>query len=212
MGLGAGAFWDGIEAMGGRRLTAAQSVDALHEAIQIIREIWNTDERGGVRVKGTYYGVNGAKRGPAPAHDIGIWVGAYKPRMLRLVGGLANGWLPSLSYLPGGPSALEEMNKHIDEGAAATGRDPSAIRRFLNINGRFVRSEEGFLEGPPDVWAQQLAELTLRYGTSGFILAADDPTTIERFAAEVVPATKELVADSRTGRHGSDQEGPGTGR
>src|ERR687893_2119109 len=29
MGLGAGAFWDAIQAMGGRRLTAAQGVDAL---------------------------------------------------------------------------------------------------------------------------------------------------------------------------------------
>src|SRR4051812_27265017 len=31
LGLGAGAFWDAIERMGGRRLTARQSVDALSE-------------------------------------------------------------------------------------------------------------------------------------------------------------------------------------
>lgn len=100
LGLGTGAFWDGIEAMGGRRLTPGQSIDALEEAITIIREIWATDKPGGVRVNGIYYQVNGAKRGPAPAHDIGIWIGAYKPRILKLTGRLADGWLPSLSYLP----------------------------------------------------------------------------------------------------------------
>src|SRR4051794_19410721 len=37
LGLGAGAFWDGIAAMGGRKLTPGQSVDALAEAIEIVR-------------------------------------------------------------------------------------------------------------------------------------------------------------------------------
>src|SRR3954451_2265213 len=81
LGIGAGGFWDAIEAMGGRRLTPAQGVDALGEAIDIIRRIWAAHEPGGVHVQGRYYQVDGAKRGPAPAHDIGIWVGAYKPKM-----------------------------------------------------------------------------------------------------------------------------------
>src|SRR5882724_8462210 len=69
LGIGAGGFWDAIEAMGGRRLTPGQSIRALEEAITIIRALWATDERGGVRVDGAYYQVNGTKRGPAPAHD-----------------------------------------------------------------------------------------------------------------------------------------------
>jgi len=194
LGLGAGAFWDAIEAMGGRRLTAGQSIVALEEAITIIREIWDTEQRGGVRVKGTYYQVNGTKRGPAPAHKIGIWLGAYKPRILNLTGRLADGWLPSLAYLPGGMADLAEMNKHIDEGAAAAGRAPSEIRRFLNIAGQFSRSGRGLLNGPPQQWAQELAQITLDYGVTGFILAADDAPTIELFAAEVAPAARELVA------------------
>jgi alkanesulfonate monooxygenase SsuD/methylene tetrahydromethanopterin reductase-like flavin-dependent oxidoreductase (luciferase family) len=51
---------------------------------------------GSIKVYGEEYRVVGAKPGPVPAHDIGIWIGAYKPRMLRLVGRLADGWLPSL--------------------------------------------------------------------------------------------------------------------
>jgi alkanesulfonate monooxygenase SsuD/methylene tetrahydromethanopterin reductase-like flavin-dependent oxidoreductase (luciferase family) len=202
LGIGAGAFWDAIVAMGGRRLTPGQAVVALEEAIQIIREIWATDQRGGVRVKGDYYQVNGAKRGPAPAHDIGIWVGAYKPKMLKLTGRAGDGWLPSLGYLPGGPADLAEMNKYIDEGAAAAGREASAVRRLLNISGQFARAGGSLLNGPPQQWAEELTGLTLDYGISGFILAADDAPTIELFAAEVAPATRELVAAERaSGKH-----------
>src|SRR5260370_25451672 len=83
LGIGAGGFWDAIEAMGGRRLSAGQAVDALGEAIEIIRQVWDTGTRGGVRVHGSYYEVSGAKRGPAPAHRVSVWVGAYKPGCLR---------------------------------------------------------------------------------------------------------------------------------
>ena len=200
LGLGAGAFWDAIAAMGGRRLTRGQSIQALEEAIAIIRGIWDTSTRGGVRVDGEFYQVRGAKRGPAPAHEIGIWLGAYKPRILRLTGRVADGWLPSLGYLPGGPSALAEMNERIDEGAAQAGRDPAAIRRMLNINGQLTSQSGGFLVGPPAQWAEQLADLNLTYGISGFILAADDPYTIELFANDVAPATRALVASAVTSR------------
>ncbi|MEW6637172.1 MAG: LLM class flavin-dependent oxidoreductase [Actinomycetota bacterium] len=197
LGLGAGGFWDAIEAMGGRRLRPGQAVEALGEAIAIIRELWDTEERGGVRFEGEHYRLEGAKRGPAPAHDIGIWVGAYKPRMLRLIGRMADGWLPSLPYLSGGPADLAQMNRRIDEGAASAGRDPSAVRRLLNISGRFSRERGGFLDGPPRRWAEELAQLSLVHGVSGFILMTDDETSIERFAAEVAPATRELVAAGR---------------
>ena len=197
LGLGAGAFWDGIAAMGGRRLTPGQAVVALEEAIQIIREIWDVNQRSGVRVNRKYYQVNGAKRGPAPAHDIGIWLGAYKPKMLNLTGRVADGVLPSLPGLPGGPADLTAMNQHIDEGALSAGRQPSDVRRLLNISGQFARTGSALLNGPPRQWAEQLAEITLTYGVSGYILAADDAPTIELFAAEVAPATRELVAAER---------------
>ena len=200
LGLGTGAFWDGIAAMGGRRLTPGQSIAALEEAIEIIRTLWDTSERRGATIEGDWYRVKGAKRGPAPAHDIGIWIGAYKPRMLKLTGRLSDGWLPSLGYLQGGPADLAEMNKHIDEGAAATERDPAAIRRLLNVNGQFSQRRQGFLVGPPEQWAEELAGLTLEYGTSGFILATDDAYSIETFAKEVAPATRELVEKERSGQ------------
>jgi alkanesulfonate monooxygenase SsuD/methylene tetrahydromethanopterin reductase-like flavin-dependent oxidoreductase (luciferase family)/hemerythrin-like domain-containing protein len=197
LGIGAGGFWDAIEASGGRRLTGGQAVDALAEAVAIIRQVWAAGERGGVRLHGEYYQVTGAKRGPAPAHDVGIWVGAYKPRMLELTGRLADGWLPSLSYLARGQAELPDMNARIDDAARAAGRAPAAVRRLLNISGQFTSTGSGVLTGPPDQWAEELAGMALDHGISGFILMADDPAIIETFAAEVAPAVRELVAAER---------------
>ena len=196
LGLGAGGFWDAIESMGGRRLRPGESITALEEAIEIIRGIW-VDQRGGLNVPGEFYSVRGAKRGPAPAHTPGIWIGGYKPRMLGTIGRLADGWLPSLGYLQGGLDDLADMNRRIDEAAEGAGREPRAVRRFLNISGRFGPESRGLLDGPPDQWVEELVDTTLTYGISGFILASDDTATTEQFAAEVAPAVRSEVEAAR---------------
>ena len=85
--------------MGGRRLTPSEAVDALGEAIEIIRGVWDGGDGNELRFDGDYYRLNGAQRGPMPTHDIPIWVGAYKPWMLRLTGQKADGWLPSIGHM-----------------------------------------------------------------------------------------------------------------
>ncbi len=199
LGLGAGGFWDAIEAMGGRRLTAGQSVDALAEAITIIRGSWDTADHDVFRFDGRYYSLNGAKRGPAPAHPVSIWLGALKPRMLRLIGTAADGWLPSLAYLPGGARDLDEGNRVIDEAAARAGRDPRAIRRLLNIGGRLTdRPGEGLLTGPTETWIEQLTDLATTQGIGTFILASDDPELITIFGSEIAPAVRAESARRRS--------------
>ena len=195
LGLGAGGFWDAIVAMGGPRRSPGEAVQALSEAIDVIRAVWDTSERGGVRVAGQHYRVWGAKRGPEPAHDIPIWVGAVKPRMLRLIGEKADGWLPSLSYLQ--PGDLERGQGIIDEAATSAGRDPRQIRRLLNVNGSFPSNDQGFLQGPPAQWVEQLLPLVLQQGVGTFILWADDSRSIEIWSGEVAPALREAVARER---------------
>ena len=199
LGIGTGAFWDAIAAMGGPRRTAGESVDALREAIAVIRALWTPGR--GARLHGKHYDLNGAKPGPFPVHQVGIWVGAYKERMLRLTGELADGWLPSSPYAP--PEQLAAMNAVIDAAAIGAGRPTSAVRRIYNIAGSFGGSGSGFLAGPPKVWAEQLAGLALDEGMSGFVLMADDALTVERFAAEVAPSVRELVARERASAAGS---------
>jgi alkanesulfonate monooxygenase SsuD/methylene tetrahydromethanopterin reductase-like flavin-dependent oxidoreductase (luciferase family) len=195
LGLGAGGFWDAIEAVGGRRLEPAAAVRALEEGIRVIRATW--EPSGTVRVDGEYHRSWGAHAGPAPAHDVAIWVGAIKPRMLALTGRLGDGWLPSSPYVP--PEQLAAANARIDEEAAANGREPAAVRRLYNIAGRFERDGSGFLAGPPSMWAEQLAELALTHGMSAFFAMGDDPEHIRRYAAEVAPAVRELVNAARAG-------------
>lgn len=191
LGLGAGAFWDAIAAMGGPRRSPGQSVEALSEALDIIRGLWDTSVRGGVFVRGRHYQVVGAQRGPEPAHDISIWIGAVKPRMLRLIGEKADGWIPgSTVWQADLNQELERGNQVIDEAAEAAGRDPREIRRLLNIPGNA-------LQGPPASWPDQLPPLALQRGIGTFIVWADDPRQIDIFGREVAPALREAVARER---------------
>jgi alkanesulfonate monooxygenase SsuD/methylene tetrahydromethanopterin reductase-like flavin-dependent oxidoreductase (luciferase family) len=169
LGLGAGAFWEGIEAMGGRRRSPKQSVDHIELAIGEIREFWKGE---------------GKYDGPPPAHDIGIWLGAYKPRMLRLTGALADGWIPSQSYMP--PAQVPEAMQRINEAAAAEGRDPKAIRRVYNL-----------ISDEP-VTPKQLADFATELGFDSFIFSPADAREVERLAHDVIPAVREEVARRRS--------------
>ncbi|CAN5601002.1 hypothetical protein BH10ACT7_BH10ACT7_19120 [soil metagenome] len=181
LGLGAGGFWDAIEAMGGTRLTPGQGVDALSQAIDVIRGIWDAGDRTPLRAGGEYHSVSGAKRGPAPAHDIPIWIGALKPRMLRLIGTKGDGWLPSLPYLQ--PGDLAAGNAAIDQAASDAGRDPREIRRLLNVGGATEPEE--------------IIRLAREDGVSTFIIMGDDPAAMQRFA-EFMPDIRDAVAAGRS--------------
>ena len=191
LGLGAGAFWDGIAAMDGPRRTGPESVDALVEAIEVLRRWWRGD-RG--RWEGEHYALRGAAPGPPPAHDIGIWLGAYGPRMMRVVGTHADGWVPSLPRMP-----LEEVGpkrRAIDEAAERAGRDPSAVLGVANVNGTITDGPaEGWLQGPVEHWVEELAMLHREHRFSAFVFWGEGgPEQLERFAGEVAPALRAELA------------------
>lgn len=188
LALGAGAYWDAIAAHGGPRRPPAEAVSALGEAIAVIRALWTPG--GLVHLPGKHYGLDGAEPGP-PTRGPGIWVGALGPRMLRLTGTLADGWLPSMTRIP--PAELPAANAIIDTAARDAGRDPAAIRRFYNLSPPAL--------GHPRGWPRQLAELALTHGVSGFLLPAGDPGLLQHFATEIAPAVRDLVAAARHGRN-----------
>lgn len=197
LGIGAGGFWDAIAAMGGPRRTPGQGVDALAEAITVIRALWDVEATGRLDLPGEHYPISGAKRGPAPAHPIPLWIGAYKPRMLRLTGAMGDGWLPSMGYLTS-LADLTEGNRRIDEAAQAAGRPVTAVRRLLNLSGQLTgQVSDRLLVGPPEQWVEQLAVLALQYGISGFVVATDDPTLIDVVGQDIAPAVRELVEAER---------------
>ncbi|MEU8060688.1 LLM class flavin-dependent oxidoreductase [Microbispora bryophytorum] len=206
LGLGSGAFWDGIAAMGGPRRSPGEAVDALEEAIAVLRALWTPGDEG-VRLDGRHYWLEGARPGPFPPHPIGLWLGAYKRRMLELTGRLGDGWVPSSGYAA--PGELGAMSATLDAAAERAGRDPAGIRRVYNIEGRFSGAAgRGFLDGPPALWAEQLTELALRHGMSVFVLAVDDDRDLKVFAEEVAPAVREAVSRERARGPREDAGGP----
>lgn len=180
LGLGAGGSSDAIKSIGGPVRTRGESVSALEEAIQVIRLMWSGER--GARFDGKFYRLDGVNTGPVPAHPIGIWLGAYRPRMLSLVGRAADGWVPSLGYVQ--PADLLEGNRRIDEAASEAGRDPHSIRRVLNAGA--------------DVPIEQLVSLTVETGMDTYVIGGmEDPQALRWFASEVVPAVREAVGASR---------------
>jgi alkanesulfonate monooxygenase SsuD/methylene tetrahydromethanopterin reductase-like flavin-dependent oxidoreductase (luciferase family) len=193
LGLGAGGFWDAIEAYGGEKRTPGDSLAALAEAIQVIRKIWSGER--GLRFEGEHYHLRGAHSGPIPAHPIGIWLGVTGPRALQLAGKVADGWVPSFR---GDVRKIGEMSVRLDEAASGAGRDPASLRRILNVNGEITDGESnGPLHGPVDQWADRLTEFAVNYGFDTFVLWAEGEGQLRRFAEEVVPAVREQVAAER---------------
>lgn len=196
LGLGAGAFWEPIAAMGGPKRSPGEAVSALEEAIQIIRAFWEGTH--GIRFAGTHYQVLGARPGPQPAHAMGIWLGAYGPRMLGLTGRMADGWIPSLNYAP--PSRIPEMQQRINDAAEAAGRNPETIRRIYNIMGQITEGTTAkLIRGPVSHWIEELTRFAVELGMDTFIFWPDEDhiRQFQRFAAEVVPGVRDAVAQAR---------------
>lgn len=95
----------------------------LEEALQVIRLLWENQDP--VDFEGRYFPMRGAVLGLA-AYDgtyPPIWVGAHGPRMCRITGALADGWIPV--NMP-----LEEYRTRLGwilEARRAAGRDPNAF-------------------------------------------------------------------------------------
>jgi len=149
--------------MGGAQRSPGETVEAVQEAIDVIRAVWSG--RSGVSVHGRHYSLDGLDTGPAPAHPISIWLGSMGPRMLRVAGELADGWSASIPYyLP--YEEVASTQSLVDEGARAAGRDPRGVLRICNIPGTITDREDGRdslrdsepLRGTAERWIEVLSD------------------------------------------------------
>ncbi|MGI5287779.1 LLM class flavin-dependent oxidoreductase [Nonomuraea polychroma] len=176
--------WEARQAEGSVQLPPAQAAAALDEAIEVVRGIWAADEQAPLRLAGEHYHLDGAERGPAPAHTIPMWLDGTQPELLELAGAQADGWLTVLGDL----AQLPVRQKTIDEAAIRAGRDPQEIRRLAVIP----------VSGPP--CADELALLATEHGISTFLMAGAGRDDLRRFAEQIVPAVKAAVAADRAAR------------
>lgn len=202
LGLGAGASQPAVAAMGGPRRKPGEALGALEDAVQVIRSMWQAGQTA--RAGGPHYEVKGVHAGPAPAHEIGIWLGSVGPRSLNLTGRLADGWAaPIPSYLPyeKRPDALAA----IDTGAREAGRDPSRVVRIAQLVGTVTdaptrqATTQGGLSGSDPIqaaagqWAELIQSLAEELGFGVFIFWPEEitATQLQRWARDVVPAARD---------------------
>ncbi len=202
LGLGAGAFWEGIEAYGGPPRSPGEAYAAFEDALHILQKMWDPAGKT-VDYQGAIYHARGLRPGPVPSQPIPIWVGASGPRMLRLTGKMADGILVSSSYEP--PPRLLEINERIDAGAEQAGRSPDQVRRGYNLMGILDLGREdtaisedrpGNIYGPVEVWVEALVNFYRQYRQDTFMFwptAGNQEIQMQAFAGEVVPAVRQAL-------------------
>lgn len=171
LALGAGAFWEPIVAMGGPRRSPKDAARALREAVEVTRLMWS--RKRAISYDGEFYHLKSLHPGPAPAHDMQVWLGVGGPKLLRYLGGHADSWIPSNSHFP--PDKLPDMHSQIDAGAVEAGRDSRTVARVYNVFGRVsdAPSDEPF-GGTVEQWTDTLTTLLVETGMDSFIFATQD--------------------------------------
>jgi alkanesulfonate monooxygenase SsuD/methylene tetrahydromethanopterin reductase-like flavin-dependent oxidoreductase (luciferase family) len=194
LGLGAGGNNAEFRAWGLDPRTPSEKVEATQEAIELIRAMWTEPE---VMYEGFHFRTDHAQMEPKPETPIPIWVGAYGPRMLELVGRLADGWIPSMSYAP--PDRVDGMRARVRQAAETSGRNPDDITFAYNI---VVLVQDGaqdpsgrVIAGSSDEVARRLAEITKRGITCLNLWPRGDRVGgRERLAKEVIPTVRDMLA------------------
>lgn len=196
LGLGAGRSWPQIAGLGGPARSPAEALGATAEAIEVLRALWLPGST--VDLPGNYYSVR-AQTGPAPAHDINIWLGAVGPRMLKLLGRKADGWMAPLAT---GFETKPAAQDRIDAAARAVGRDPAGIHRGIQLVGTITdtpRTVSRPRSGPggqpirttPEIWAEIITEFADdRFDTINWIPEHENAEQLRRFAADVIPLAR----------------------
>ena len=188
LGLGAGGNNDEFRALGLPVRTPREKIDGLEEALQVIHGLWM---EGSFSFQGNTYRVEEAQLEPKPERRIPIWLGTYGARALELTGRLADGWLPSMPFMP--PKKHVERRDIVRKAAENAGRDTAEITFAYNIAvqiGEGLRADERSVTGGPDEVTERLIELRDRLGLGAVNLWIRGHDQRERFAAEVLPAIR----------------------
>jgi len=173
--LGLGASWNESEQehYGIDRVSVAERMDRMDEALEICKKMFTQEAPS---FKGRYYEIQGAHNAPRPIRPEGIPImigGGGEKRTLRAAARYADA-----SNIFGDPETIRHKMKILDEHCAAEGRDPREITRTalktLSI-GRDVAEAE-----------KKTEPLRARFGERFNIIAmAGDPDQVRAHAREL---------------------------
>ncbi len=187
LGLGGGYSNQEFRAFGLRVPSARDKVDGLEEALKITRGLWS---QPAFSFAGRIYQVAAADIEPKPSRHIPIWLGTFGDRALSVTGRHADGWIPSLGYVPAGQ--LLAMRNKVLRAAQDAGRSPQDVTCALNLEiqvGTAADDQPGLIAGD----GEQITRQLLRYVAAGFtafnFIPADRDTTeqVQRIATQILP-------------------------
>jgi alkanesulfonate monooxygenase SsuD/methylene tetrahydromethanopterin reductase-like flavin-dependent oxidoreductase (luciferase family) len=202
LGLGAGGYVEGMRAWGGSvGETPGARYQAFSEYLDIVQGMLDGAGRQ-FSYHGQFYQLESLVSGPVPAHRIQLWIGAGKPRMLRLAGSKGDGWLIGTIYIL--PDQLDEVNHWLDEGAVWAGRKPEEVRRGYNLFGviqanvktRYRFNRPGIIQGSAKEWVETMMHFHHRYRHDTFIfwpVAGEAETQVKIFLEEIMPEVRHQI-------------------
>ena len=181
-----------------------ERLEDLADAIVLMRGLWSNEK---FSFEGKHFQVKDAICEPKPAQGlIPIWTGAGKPRGLRMVGRLADGWIKNQGW--GSLEDIKGMLSIVRVSATRAGRDPDSIR--------FVLGGFGFVAANPTEAAdfqiqnpsaagligttdEILAKIRAYHeaGVDTFQVRAQGPGAAEqvaRFGKDIIPEAKRMAA------------------
>lgn len=187
LGLGAGGSDAEIGALGAPVLSPRAKIDALHEAVNVIRGVWTTPA---FSFGGQHHTADDVTIDPRPTDPPPIWLGTFGPHALDITGTVADGWIPSLGYAK--TSELPRMKDRVLSTAAQAGRDAHDIRCVLNVTVGFqpqVDPDDDIIVGPAPYLVERLTALAESgFSTFNFIARDSDQATYRTLAHQVIPA------------------------
>src|SRR5918992_1898721 len=196
LGLGAGGNDAEFAGYGAPVRTPDEKVDALEEALTVIRGVWSEQT---FTFEGRHYRTDGTLLEPKPSRPIPIWLGTYGPKARALTGRKADGWIPSLAYAPL-PVATRSL-ADVRVAAERAGRDPDELDYAINVGMRVGGSRppdpDRRLGGDPDEIVEGVLEiLDAGFTVVSFFVGGRRDEQAERLATEIVPAVRDAVSAS----------------
>jgi FAD/FMN-containing dehydrogenase/alkanesulfonate monooxygenase SsuD/methylene tetrahydromethanopterin reductase-like flavin-dependent oxidoreductase (luciferase family) len=195
-----------------------EALDALAEGIDVLRGLWAAAEPGPLVHEGRHHRVPGAQRGPSPAHNLALWLGAgadhADPGARVLAARVADGWwlpvpaaVPAAGPADGGPhldggprlEAVRREQAALDADLAAAGRDPREVRRGLVLDAGALGLAGAGGAAVVAAAVDHLAALVLDAGVGTLVLAGADDAALAAFA-DVATAVRDRVAAARAAR------------
>jgi coenzyme F420-dependent glucose-6-phosphate dehydrogenase len=144
----------------------------MREAVKLIKLLWTEQS---VTFDGEYYHTRNATIYDRPAEPIPIYVGAGGPLVAKYAGRAGDGLICTSGK--GMELYSEQLLPAFAEGAAAEGRDASALEKMIEVKVSYDTDRERAMEDTK-IWAALALPAEAKAGV-------DDPREMERLAREV---------------------------